>query len=731
MPKNKLFNFINNTPSLTVPPKTRKFLAKNTHGSFYYRFELPQATTIFPLTYHLVEHHVSVYEDKLDLLDCYHFTGSMRNGTDTYTLHIYFDENDRLIKFSLKKQNGDKHILSTKKEEKILNWARKYCDNIISSLKTQHVDKIRQLEQQFHTVEAEADTLSQNLRMNRRAYLEKLRESCAILQQVIPLVSHDRYQHILQLMQQMQKSVNCTPITSRTATPAATTPAHQVGGVPSFPGSAIDELKEPSKSEFEQHLEDLTQKFLKTPAALTPDYARTLNRMLSDYHALSFELDSVNSLLTEEVMHQFYDLYRKMKAQGLKIFDDALSRGAYETARLLPIFYYKLNNQYLVKALQERNAEFLKFLLQNGTYDIDTTPIQIGQQTALSAVHYCFKLGAPMADCFYELIEAGASLLVKDEQGLPIAHRIMTGAFSPLKPVLYRTNSTINKTINSPDFLKQIIFILNEYRLTTELSKQESSLIDAAIHQYRQESMTTKQLMEAIPQSEKELKPKLFATIQNSSDIQRLGVEPSILALMKTLRYLEQQAKKLLSKKEQAIHLQANEDLLGIVLENFYYDQGPYEDKLKESLRLLEGKKTYIEYLLEHAEIKKRLLGKGFKNGIVPRADQQTKQEMLRFNELKERINDFQEGNVTLRETLNEETAMQKSLNKLIEQVSSAAAGTESPWKIQFFTSAVNKSPDGMIYYDLTGRDSGFKPHEEQESPSEDIQAAACSKRMG
>ncbi|HVY53777.1 MAG TPA: hypothetical protein VHA13_04595, partial [Gammaproteobacteria bacterium] len=129
-------------------------------------------------------------------------------------------------------------------------------------------------------------------------------------------------------------------------------------------------------------------------------------------------------------------------------------------------------------ALVKGNDKLLEFLLQNGSFPINTFIVN----SNLNPILYCIendKPESPKAGCLSVLIKHGASLQVKDSQGLPAAHRIIE---SPsLSPTL---NEHAELTIINPRFYTTLIQDLQNYLTQENITELTKARIEKFIDIY-------------------------------------------------------------------------------------------------------------------------------------------------------------------------------------------------------------------------------------------------------
>ncbi|MFI4918568.1 MAG: hypothetical protein ACHP65_03330 [Legionellales bacterium] len=482
MPTNSLFNFIKpSAPQLEVAyyEGKRVELLDDHQGKWYIRVALPALRMQKLLGYSLLDHHISIYEKLFDRSQ-YHYTGYFADNQNTqYQLHVFFDEQDEIIDYSFSRkiiQMGAEVASSrpapivTEHNAPWINWALIQCGSLIPSLRVKLNQKTQTLEGLFTRLEEEASTLSIHAQQNHVAYATKLDDVRQALQQLIPLVQTPYYQQVDRLIKRMQVDLQRTVLlpVKKSSTPSLTMAA--VATVVEVPEVvAEDEAKKPPMTRIDESIQTLITCFSAKPQAMTTQYASHLSTVHSEYHRLSLQLDEPDHFASPMAIRAMFVLQRQIVQAGVTLLHQSLAQNQFAVAAELRLFYHKLTRTHVVTALKNKQPQQLDFLINNSDFVLNGYPIEIDEVVYPSAVHYCFQHGD--IDALAVLIKNGASIVVPDADGIPLAHKILSEkAYAFLRPALTGTEINQNKTITSIAFYHKLI-----EALTGCLAQKESA----------------------------------------------------------------------------------------------------------------------------------------------------------------------------------------------------------------------------------------------------------------
>lgn len=509
MARNTLFNFIKiyviNSKTASFPNCLGLIKDKNKEGHNYYRFDLQNNNVLFADEYHeykLKGHHLSVYEIEKSndpSLSQYHYTAYFYdNEGSTYQLHVYFDDKDNLTKnpvFSICSEDARTFTLIKREHlnDAFIELATSSITPTISNLRKQLSDKVQALEESYKALERRASDLSTTLDDNQVEYIQALNRTERTLMRLTPLVRHDHYAQIQVFIHRLQmsfakhnpKESNSSEKSLSVALTPRDNPATTLSEHSLFKNKKRRTTAKPLPLNLEQELDILENSFSQwisatTYSVQTPIIADSYARL----NELSLRLeDSQKTQLS--TLKKLKGLHGKILKAGENLLRSLVKEGRYDLAEQLSAFHYLLTVQYLSTALQSRNHELLDFLLRNGNFTINNQPLTVKDKFYPSMVHYCCSQDSPktpMVDNLSVLIKHGASLLAKDDKGLPLAHSILSSDIThPLWPAF-----TANKaqTIDSISFNKQLIADLDRYLRENKLNSEEIHLIENAKQNY-------------------------------------------------------------------------------------------------------------------------------------------------------------------------------------------------------------------------------------------------------
>lgn len=649
MGKNVLFNFIDLyiTESHTAIPSCQS-LKKDTNklGCEYYRFELNHNRRVElqdeHYIYTLKNHHVSVYSTESlanPFLSQYHYTAYFKdqNGTD-YQLHVYLNDKNEMTTepvFSIWQNDDFKPIANEQLHEHFINLACTYAKPIVKNLREQLSATVKKLEAEYKIIEANATQLSTSINDNYEQYTACLRELVAITKQITPLLRNNYYQNASRFIQQLLTEVSdgyehqknqFSILSQERELPALLDDDEPSDEKITFSvqknrsqtthkklmtqqSAQKQYIKQPDASYFDNTVLQITTEFNKLANANDEECAKKLGDLLARINALSLTLEhvSIHSLTNLQSLHQ------KIHKKGEALFPNLLLRGKFESAKLLPSFYYLLDN-YLELSLQLRNHKLLDFILSHGEVNINNMEVTVKGQIYSSPVHSCLgcdSLKMPMSDCLSVLIKHGASMFGSDHSGLPIAHTILSNHL-PLKKAFYAHRET---TIASIQFYKQLISILNIYlanNQTPQIPETTFNEVTAAIKRYEDAIVEIKHAVTPSNLSEKRLLSMLnnFADKHITSVLERVQEDPDVIDLKKKLlvadkRYLDNLSLK--QRRTCAKSISNYVDNLDKLIDHFNIKFVDFDEVKKNTIEYLKHYLSLSEKRLELLKLQTRI----------------------------------------------------------------------------------------------------------------------------
>lgn len=658
MAKNVLFNFIDRylaESQASLPNCQSVELDSTIEGRTYYRLELEHTHPVVLQDeyneYTLLNHHVSVYQTENQenpFLSQYHYTAYFKGKDGTsYQLHVYYnDKNEMTIKpvLSIRNETNDGFIPleSGQLDEDFINLARAYAKPLIKNIRKQLIETVKELEARYKKLDREASLLSVSIDRNYDDYLAKLMESAEIAKRLAPLVKHDHYQSAYRFTQRLITVVKeqYKPLATSTETQSSPLVENDKAGEetvdhsgevkPSAPrkkGKAKQEQIPPlpqkrGPSPFDKKVQRIATEFGKLAEEDETVCATKFADLLARINELSLTLEDGKTVASLDSLAKLKNLQQKVQEAGEKLFTRLVLKGEFKLAEQMPSFYYLLDN-YLDMALHTRNHQLLDFILKHGDININNQEVAVKGTVYLSAVHCCLSCDAkesPMADCLSVLIKHGASLFGSDENGLPIAHTILSAQNHPLKKAL---TANRDKTTGSIAFYEQLISTLKLYLAEHSPSANTETTIVKAIEYYQ---ATIKELRCAVPptnSSERKLKAQVEAfTDKHDTDVlERVRQDKEVIALRKEVQKAANAFHKKLDFKQRMAFAKAgsqNLDNIDKALEYFGVTFDNFEEMKQLVMEFLQHSLLQIAKQSELVEVQKEIRKFQLKPGRTP-----------------------------------------------------------------------------------------------------------------
>lgn len=570
MAKNTLFNFLfRGEDNIQIPSGYLATLDINKEGHHYYRIECPiKARTILSDKnngYELNNHHISIYENEFrdnPKLSQYHYTAEFTNVRgEIFRLHAYFNAFDELLpnlSFEKKTDNDYEEIDSKDLKKQFISLALKHTEPLIKKLRQQHNEAIKTLENLYNECDQNLAKYFDSKKNDTSEMLALNKEACIILKDLIPLVRSSNYAKALRFHQIAARSLENQFI--QTSDIAPSEPAHTKEQVSSkeevFPEDSTVSEEEVSTQEtaltqinsnpstkpkhlmirkLENEISSLKSQLEKLTKASTEIQVQNIEQLL----ALTYEISlTYERQITLDNLHELQKITRGIQKLGANLLPLLLFNNKLELAASLTSFHHLLHaEKFLTVALQTNNSALLDFILKYGDVDVNHQPVTVRQTPYPSLVHACFNeddTKHPMSECLSVLIQHGANLCVPDKQGLPIAYSILAGESHPLCKAFFMNR---DKTINSIDFFKKLIVLLQDYMEEKEMSASEARIIELEIKSFeiqieqlqnaKLDDPSSRFLMKRINQFEE----KYFGTL-----ILRLKKEPEVIEINKEMQ---------------------------------------------------------------------------------------------------------------------------------------------------------------------------------------------------
>jgi hypothetical protein len=496
---NKLYRFINRSLN-TLPIK--QHLDK---GCFHFKVDSEQhnyvlyelamdncriATIADDQQYILKSHHISFYEmqnDKNPCLSQYHYTAYLEDkNKQKYQLHVHFDQNDQLTTsaiLSIEDDNGlyVQQKISPKFTNGLAQLAIDKSFRFMSELRAQYQNSLNNLETRYNELEQELRNLSCNLVANRDSYLAKLK----IIIEVLTQLSDYRPQYgvLINLFTRFEKYLQATSETPNISSSddkfIEKRPHLEIVGAYSKKIAPVNTKK--SIQKFIQQALKYQDGFLALPEK-TPyeDQLKSFLLFLESTQNALIATEDDDYYFTSEDLQNIQTLMSNSTAEAKKLLTHLLLTNNFHLAEALKHFASPVADKLIKLALVKGNAKILDFLLNNSDFPINTFLIADN----LSPVLFCFikhKEETPKIECLSVLIKHNASIMVKTNDGLSVAHHIMNTIHHPLKKAL---DDNKENTLGHPQFYKTLIGEIEAYLNQSDINETNKNKLLVAIEQY-------------------------------------------------------------------------------------------------------------------------------------------------------------------------------------------------------------------------------------------------------
>ncbi|STY31111.1 coiled-coil-containing protein [Legionella wadsworthii] len=537
MAKNTLFNFISRADNtIQLPSEYQLALDSNREHRDYYRIECPKINNFILKSkedeYMLDNHHVSIYENENrenPNLSQYHYTAEFINlQGERFRLHVYFNSFDVMlpnISFEKKSLVGYQKVEKTELEDQLIVLALQHTKPLMQSLRQQHNERIKTLEAQYHVCEEQLSEFFGSKENHVAEELMLAERACSILGELTPLVRSPNYQKLLRFHQISARALHEYQLLE-VSSPNPSEAEHRKSEVDRSFDAAINEsdsihsqeievieeiakaptLQEPSTPPKEKMVENIAQTQADTSS--TNPKAPRQNKLYRELQLLNLQLEKISkesekvqAKELESLLAKTYEISltfeRQMKPKdlqqlqrirqgihkvGASLLTSLLFHNQFDLAASLTSFHHLLRaEKYLNVALQTRNSGLLDFILQYGDIDVNHQEVTVRKKQYQSMVHACFYEDRPNQstnECLSILIKHGASLLIPNDKGLPLAYSILAAEAHPLCKALFMNR---DKTVESIDFIKNLLRLLKASSHREDLNAEEAQTIHKEI----------------------------------------------------------------------------------------------------------------------------------------------------------------------------------------------------------------------------------------------------------
>lgn len=391
MKKNVLFNFIKKEQEIDgySDNSEKKILKKDEQDHSYFLVHLPFDSMDIKSSEHvfsLQEHHISIYErmtESLSFMSQYHYTAIFKDQSDTdYKLHVYFDSSDNVTGkpiFSIQGDTKWRKISLPELDREFESLARKKCIPFIALIKEKLADHVAKLEDQYIQHEIEAAKLSRKP-TKKVEYSEALVAIERSLNDLFPLVKHNKYQNILKIIRKIRsiieeelsrptvKEIMQTPETTSPELASTNSNSDQVNSSEPLAKNKTKRKKNKGPvADFNRKVDELNADYKRLAAIdfkeILPKHVDALLELHDKCNMIFLDLDEKKGLLVS-VLNNLRVVEGKIRQLGEKILDELLFSNRFTDAKKLTPFHLTLNKAKLTeKGLIENNIDLLSFLI--------------------------------------------------------------------------------------------------------------------------------------------------------------------------------------------------------------------------------------------------------------------------------------------------------------------------------------------------------------------------------
>ncbi|KTD43362.1 hypothetical protein [Legionella quateirensis] len=718
MSKNALFNLINARKSLEhfkVPDHVHLLKRTDRLGTDYFLFELPLEDDPVIGEYRLTSHHLSVYAapiSKLDYKSQYHYTAYFEKGGNQYRLHVYFDSRDYYFTYpafaEILAENEFKPINCREHDAAFTLLADTATRELIATLRESQALVLKSLETQYDELEARILVLSQNIQLNKPAYLSTLQQQIECLKQIALYSNNpsliDRKINWLRITETNIESMvfpnerdeeatsseedSKAEKIERKSTKAKKGTGYQATHFKSHAAKKSLTTEVGHKECFSTLIQQLNSRAVQCQSVSDEILVNQVEKLYLDALGLEWVLETKHHYeVTLKDLNDISVLQNKIKRLGIGLLQRTLIREHYESAAKLTSFYKMLPESIVLFSLQNYNDKLLDFLLKNQIFPHNFRNFTLGKVEYPSIVDYCFRNSTTEVrtlNCLDILVKNGISLLdVESSSGLPFAAILLLSPSHPLREVL---EHNADLTINNPLFYKQLNQVLRLISAKSTCSSDRRVEINTLITSNLRK---IELLKNHIHVSESENVPHYLEEMLGEQMIKQLRDDPQIRYYQSSI---EERAT-LLIRKLPRIHHKAilglthvNFELIGNSLNRIQnFAQAPSFDEIqrdvvKQQILILELFDLRDEFVDKEA-----LLDGVIRHQRKPTRDQ--KKIIARVKEISKRIGEIQDL-IVVPENDSKQAMQDKSANALLD-IAKAIKGVN-----QFFSVAAKASSE-------------------------------------
>jgi len=402
--------------------------------------------------YLLTEHHLSFYDTftpgALKRFGEYHYTAVFSNPTgENFKLHAFFDRQDHCFSYDFTDTQGKTIPIPNLLVKRFVQLAIENSRHFISDLRHQHLQTLAHFKHRYDKQEQHLSELSKSSSRSLE-YRSALGETLTTLETLSPL--DNAYTSIYRLLSRREKIITLEEqqreaVLSRRAKeieedhPAddlevltETSPTEEQKTEKTLP-SVSQPIQQASRDEA-RYLQSLEKK------SLSPTDQERQVALFTALHGnvtdTALALAEDQQATTLEELQTLQGLVVRLPRHGELLLKKLLKERNFKLAEKLSNVVEQLPPTSFEQALREGDAPLLDFLLTHGKFAINTFLVD-----GLTPVLYCYKKHTdttPLVDCLSVLIKHGASMLIKDTDGLPLAYQILSDPFHPLRKAAFQ-----------------------------------------------------------------------------------------------------------------------------------------------------------------------------------------------------------------------------------------------------------------------------------------------------
>jgi|GEM_PF-2118185 len=474
----------------------------------YSLIDLPPVdlTITYDYRYKLLEDHISIYEQvdpKNVYLSRYHYTAYFNNNKgQEYQLHVYVDEKDQpvLIEFAIRNPEGSCTKIKIKKDLQVM-----FSELAIDRMRLT-MGNLQEKHREFsQSLVADYEILENNLRQLKSNHDEKYEPLLSLLLEKVQALTlyhaNPIYKRQAKLLQQIMQNYLSNPVSKKTV--------YSVQENKKEDSQEKDVEEKDSKQEVSEKV-DIAKKPIKKV------YKENLSDYLPKLRALGKDLDEASAsfeknedifpcflkylqycdmleLLTQEnhiyadqeTLKEIRNHYTRAHLEARCLIRSDLIAGKYDLIEKLNDDLGDSAEMWFTAALLAGDSKALEFVLTHASVAINSLFIY----NNYNPVMYCFlhhSESQSKVKCLAALLDYGASIFVKLEDGFSVANHILRDANHPLldalrcqllpqvefcKVVIKEIDEKINK-VDDEVIRKKLILLKNNFNI--HLSKIKS-----------------------------------------------------------------------------------------------------------------------------------------------------------------------------------------------------------------------------------------------------------------